>query len=358
VTCAARPATVYAGEPAHADLVVVNRAMAQSPALVVKSSRPARGTEPLLLPEVALPRLNAGEAARLVLMLDTSRRGVYELAGLEAVIEDPLGLARRSPKLGGEARLTVFPPVDNLADLIPFAGWNPRYESTRSTVSRLGSGLSSFRKYSDGDDLRLVHWKTSARVGELVVREGGEPEAPESQSTTVVLDTRRSSHTEATFEQAVYAATSVLDSGFAVGSTARLVTTIGHDVRASSDDPWQFEELLVELARVHPTRETSLETAAHAIELDNEPGVLVYVTASLDDTGVDHVLGGRGNRIIVVTGDGARGPKSHDGIPVVYAPPGVQVRPAWAAALDPGRLAEAARHVRRASRDSEPAGVA
>jgi uncharacterized protein (DUF58 family) len=283
-----------------------------------------------------VPKLDPGASARLTVNLDTSRRGVFELSGLDAFLEDPVGLASRRATVGGAARLTVFPRIEPLDDLVPFAGFNPRFETTRSTVTRLGSGQATVRRYDDGDDLRLVHWKTTARVGELMVREGGDPEAPESRSTTVVLDTRQSVHTEESFDPAVGVATSVLGSGFAVGSTARLVTTGGVDVRAAND-PWRFEELLYELATVHPGNETNVLAAVRLLEADETPGVLVIVTANnLDEDLEDLVaLHPAGNAILVLTGQSPVRPERLRGVTVVCVAPGAALRPAWAAALDP-----------------------
>jgi uncharacterized protein (DUF58 family) len=288
--------------------------------------------------DIAVPRLDPGASARLTVTLDTSRRGVFELSGLDAFLEDPVGLSSRRATVGGAARLTVFPRIEPLDDLVPFAGFNPRFETTRSTVTRLGSGLSTVRRYDEGDDLRLVHWKTTARVGELMVREGGDPEAPESRSTTVVLDTRQSVHGEESFDAAVGVATSVLGSGFAVGSTARLVTTGGIDVRAAND-PWRFEELLYELATVHPGKETNVSAAVRLVEADETPGVLVIVTADELDEDLEDIVAVHpaGNAILVLTGSTPVPPRGLRGVVVVCVSPGAALRPAWAAALDPGR---------------------
>jgi uncharacterized protein (DUF58 family) len=339
VTTRAVPMAAHVGDGARLEVVVLNRGVTRSPSVILRPSRPRRAAADLIrIADIAVPRLEPGASARLTVALDTSRRGVFELSGLDASLEDPVGLASRKSTVGGPARLTVFPRIEPLDDLVPFAGFNPRYEMTRSTVTRLSRGLSTVRRYDDGDDLRLVHWKTTARVGELMVREGGDPESPESRSTTVVLDTRQTVHSEATFEPAVAVATSVLGSGFAVGSTARLVTTGGIDVRAANE-PRDFEELLYELATVHPGKETNVRSAVDLIEDDEAPGVLVIVTANQLDEGLEDVISLHpvGHAIVVLTGGSPVAPLGLDGVHVVHVPPGAALRPAWAASLDPAR---------------------
>jgi uncharacterized protein (DUF58 family) len=339
VTARATPMAAHVGDVAQLEIVVLNRGVTRSPTVLLRPSRPRRAApDQIRIADVAVPQLEPGVSARLTVALDTSRRGVFELSGLDALLEDPVGLASRRSTVGGPARLTVFPRIDPLDDLVPFAGFNPRFELTRSTVTRLSSGLSTVRRYDDGDDLRLVHWKTTARVGELMVREGGDPESPESRSTTVVLDTRGTVHTDATFELAVGVATSVLGSGFAVGSTARLVTTGGIDVRAAND-PRHFEELLYELATVHPGKETNVRSAVQLVVGDEAPGVLVVVTAERLDEGLEDLISLHpvGHAIVVLTGLSPVPPRGLSGVHVVCVPPGAALRPAWAASLDPAK---------------------
>ena len=341
VTARATPMAAHVGDGAQLEVVVLNKGVTKSPSVILRPSRPRRAAPDLIrIADIAVPQLEPGVSARLTVALDTSHRGVFELSGLDAFLEDPVGLASHRSTVGGPARITVFPRIEPLDDLVPFAGFNPRYELTRSTVTRLSSGLATVRNYADGDDLRLVHWKTTARVGELMVREGGDPESPESRSTTVVLDTRQKVHSEASFEPAVEVATSVLGSGFAVGSTARLVTTGGIDVRAAND-PWRFEELLYELATVHPGRETNVLSAVQLVEGDEAPGVLVVVTANQLDEGLEDVLAVHpvGHAILVFTGSSPVLPRGLSGLVVVCVPPGSALRPAWATTLDPARAA-------------------
>ena len=74
------------------------------------------------------------------------------------------------------------------------------------------------REYVAGDDLRLVHWRSSARTGELVVRQD---EQPRPQATAVVLDLRRTAHAGLSLERAVSVAASVVLAGRRAGQEVR-----------------------------------------------------------------------------------------------------------------------------------------
>ncbi len=77
-----------------------------------------------------------------------------------------------------------------------------------------------------GDDLRRVHWPSTARRDELTVRQD---ERHQQGRTTVLLDVRRAVHTDVSFERAVSAAASLLVAATVRGDEVRLVATDGTD---------------------------------------------------------------------------------------------------------------------------------
>jgi uncharacterized protein (DUF58 family) len=243
----ASPQVARLGEAARLDVRVHNVSRRRSRGALLRDL-PYRGQrEPIRVGDINVSPLEAAESARILLELPTVRRGAFELPNIGLAFEDPLGLACRTRGTGAEARLVVLPLIEELPELAPSGDMTDREEASRSAAVRLRTGLSSFRLYEQGDDLRRVHWKTTARVGELMVREGGDPESPESRSVTVVLDCRRSIHTAATFETAVSAAASVIDTAASYGSAIRLITTAGVDTDIVLDEA-DVEAALTELA--------------------------------------------------------------------------------------------------------------
>jgi uncharacterized protein (DUF58 family) len=82
----------------------------------------------------------------------------------------------------------------------------------------------SLREYTHGDDIRRVHWKSTARTGTLMVRENVDNSLP---STVVVLDTRAERYEDDTFEEAVDVAASIVAASQTRGFPIRLLTTTG-----------------------------------------------------------------------------------------------------------------------------------
>jgi uncharacterized protein (DUF58 family) len=100
-----------------------------------------------------------------------------------------------------------------------------------------GEDDAATREYRYGDDLRRVHWRSTARVGELMVRR---EEQPWESRATVILDTRGFAHRgegpTASFEWAVSAAASMAVHLRRGGYKVRLVTDAGTDVDATEVD--------------------------------------------------------------------------------------------------------------------------
>jgi len=122
-----------------------------------------------------------------VARLDFDRvpRGRYRLDHGRLVCSDPLGLGRAEIPVGKTSFVTVRPHVPELQTLFTDTGtWG---DGGRRALVRRPSGLEPYgvREYLEGEPLRAVHWPTSARRGELMVREL--EDAPRD-SVAVVLD--------------------------------------------------------------------------------------------------------------------------------------------------------------------------
>ena len=122
-----------------------------------------------------MPRLDRGDRAQVTFDLPTERRGLIDAGAYEAAIADPLGLARRRARRpAGRPAVSCCPASSRSRPWCQrgSAGSGPR------APGRLRSGSSRaarcFGATQQGDDLRRVHWRTTARVGELMVREGGD----------------------------------------------------------------------------------------------------------------------------------------------------------------------------------------
>jgi hypothetical protein len=128
-----------------------------------------------------------GQGARLSYSLRPSLRGIYDIGPLDVEQKDPFGLAVGRAVSGTSQLLYVIPAV------VPLGDSGPIYVSgdgTARLIQRMATGSDDdlmTREYRTGDALRRVHWRASARHGELMVRQEEQRSYPESR---ILIDTR------------------------------------------------------------------------------------------------------------------------------------------------------------------------
>lgn len=154
-------------------------------------------------------RLPAGATLEARYEISCRRRGVYLVGPASVDISDPLGLAQAGGPVGRTDRLVVYPSVEDLDGLPSVRGHDPSQQSSRPHFApRGGEDFFTLREYQHGDDLRRVHWRSSAKRDELMIRQ---LENPWQSRSMVLLDPRASSYpTGDAFEQAVRGAASVV----------------------------------------------------------------------------------------------------------------------------------------------------
>ncbi|WP_436772196.1 DUF58 domain-containing protein [Yinghuangia sp. YIM S09857] len=117
----------------------------------------------------------------------TPHRGRITAGPLHIVAVDPFGLCRRVHRFGAEETVVVRPRTVPLP--VPASGRDPHLDGTASNaVDSAPSAFHALRAYVPGDDRRLVHWRSTARTGTLIVRQMADVSRPH---TTVLLDTEQ-----------------------------------------------------------------------------------------------------------------------------------------------------------------------
>jgi uncharacterized protein (DUF58 family) len=153
-----------------------------------------------------IPRLRRGEQGSRAYRLPTRQRGIFDVGPVEVNRADPFGLFRRTRKHGDTERIWVYPRL--LAFKTLPAGLTRHLEGPTSDTAPAGNiTFHRLRDYVVGDDLRMVHWRSSARTGSLVVKHNVDTSQP---YTVVLLDQRPDWYSADTFESAVDVAASVL----------------------------------------------------------------------------------------------------------------------------------------------------
>jgi uncharacterized protein (DUF58 family) len=208
-------------------------------------------------------------------------RGRYHFAGARAIFEDPFGLFRVESATGAQATLLVYPRLVELDRLFSEAG-GAAQEGGRLLMQRTsGFELHSVRDYAEGESLRKVHWRTTARRGRLMVKEL--EDAPHDQ-VAVLLDANRQAVVGESFDVGVRAAGSILQLHALRGRRALLTVTCAPPESCrvvSFDGEWQLARKLLASAEANGT--AALETF---LLRDSSPAAqateLVVITSALN----------------------------------------------------------------------------
>jgi uncharacterized protein (DUF58 family) len=183
-------------------------------------------------------------------VLERVRRGRYLVEEARATIEDPFGLARAEVPLAAGGSLLVYPRLVALDRLFSESGTHAQ-DGRRLLLRRpTGFDLHSVREYEEGESLRKVHWPSTARRGQLMVKEL--EDAPRDE-VAVLLDADAAAVQGDSFDVQVRAAGSILRSHAAHGRRALLAINSGRrpSARVSSLEA-DWAAALALLAEVEP----------------------------------------------------------------------------------------------------------
>lgn len=317
---------------------------------------------------LADPESRSGSGARtrterVEIPMHAATRGLVRFGPVQLVHRDPLALMAATTTHPAPATLLVLPTITPLGTMSPAIGAQPDAQ-LRSGARRMANRNDEFealREYVEGDDIRLVHWAASARVGQLVVREF---EHRSLHRTLVVVDTGvgmglgtgvgtgdsngpTSDDVDSAFEQAVSNAASVLvdlvDAGeattFIVGAQVGV-----SPVRFDIDSPSDLDRALDTLATV--ARDAVPASSSNWIEgpIGRAHGVtggdqVVVCTAGLDRDGVAALSAAASTGVDVIVLDASRSGASRSGASTSGASTSGAMR--WFAATDADQLRDA-----------------
>ncbi|MBN2622745.1 MAG: DUF58 domain-containing protein [Acidimicrobiales bacterium] len=269
------PAHVHVGHTSRVDVHVRNLRGHDTPVLRLRDA--VTGTAGA---EVLVPPLNHHEASVATYRLPTGRRGVVGVGPLRVVVTDPFGLVQAGTTAAPRVDVTVYPHVDDVRP-VPFTTSNDPMAGALhpQALGRTGDDFYALRPYVVGDDLRRIHWRSTARHDELLVRQ---QEQPWQGRTTVLLDVRRAGHVPESFERAVSAAASVVTANAARRDLVRLVTTDGADSGFGSGSA-HTRALLEHLAVVESTGGASLRGTIDLVRRDGQGALVVVVGQTVPD---------------------------------------------------------------------------
>lgn len=179
---------------------------------------------------ISLPRSDSDGAAEAQYAIPTVRRGVVTVGPLEVRRTALAGLARSAATVAETVAVRVLPRVLPVRGLP--SGIRRGQAEADERAERGGTDLVALREYLPGDDLRRLHWATSARRGTLMVREDADPV---TAHLTLLLDDRAASYPGDGFEDAVEVAASLAVAAARDGHPVRLLTVGGRWDRQIAD---------------------------------------------------------------------------------------------------------------------------
>lgn len=198
------PNLVHEGDRAAVDVVITNRSRRRLTNASFADEVGALGRAVFEAGAIA-----SGQAADAEYQILCRPRGVYPVGPVTATVTDPLRLARTSASVDAIDRLIVYPEVEDLIGFPMTRGRDPAMQASRPEFSRRGGeDFYTLREYVQGDDLRRVHWPSSAKRDELMIRQ---LETPWQSRALLILDVRMQAYeSHECFEKAVRGAASMV----------------------------------------------------------------------------------------------------------------------------------------------------
>jgi uncharacterized protein (DUF58 family) len=271
-----QPARLQVGGTGRIELDITNTGRRTTPLLLVSDGfDDGRRAARFLVAPVA-----PGATVRAAYRIPTTRRGRFRLGPLVAAVTDPFGIAQREWPVAATADVVVCPRVHPI--VAPGAGSGRRpgpdpAASVRGLVHDERGEFRTLRDYEVGDELRRVHWRSTARTGRLVVRQD---EAPWLPRVSVVLDVRTDGYDERSFEVAVEAAASIATALRRERRPTTLLTGAGLSLTGTGADA--PHALLEQLATLEPGGPDRFEHVLARLRHRSDSGLVLAIVGRLD----------------------------------------------------------------------------
>jgi uncharacterized protein (DUF58 family) len=247
-----------------------------------------------------------GEFRQISYFLNPVKRGVYCIDTVHIIAADPLGFATYNINIPYVSEMLVYPSIVTLRrpflDESAAQGWRGlELGRTRSS----GLDFHGIRAYQPGDEVRRIHWATTARTGKLTVVESAQGSALDA---VIALDLFKDVYRDleegpaGAIETAIKIAAAICADLLQRSQTVHLICCVGDEIKdVFAENSVSIPAILEALARAEPT---ATRPIAHVISerLDDfaAGATLVYITPDTGSaalSGVAEELEARGARI-------------------------------------------------------------
>jgi uncharacterized protein (DUF58 family) len=227
-------------------------------------------------------------------------RGRFSTGPLMVRTTDPFGLVTLDRQFVATSEVMVTPQVVPLPQMRATGGAGSAGEARPHRIGVVGQDDALVREYHQGDDVRRVHWRSTARRGELMVRREEQSWDP---SASILLDTRARAHAghgmNSSLEWAVSAAASIavhfLDDGFGIEiyeaeGPLHISGSMGQHSSASQ------QLVISRLTDVRPRLTSTMHYAVEAATIDRAGQLVVAIMGRMDAEDAQSLLRVRRNR--------------------------------------------------------------
>jgi hypothetical protein len=202
-----QPVRVEVGQTAQVTLTLENPGRVPTGLMLLEDQVPyILGSRPRFVIDQLRPRWSRS----MSYPVRSEVRGRYAIGPLTVRLSDPFGFVELTRSFSTRASLVVTPAVVPLPPLMLSGDWSGTGDNRPRAFAAAGTEDVTVREYRLGDDLRRIHWLSSARVDDLMVRR---EEQPHQSRATLLLDARavahRGSGPASSFEYAVSAVASI-----------------------------------------------------------------------------------------------------------------------------------------------------
>ncbi len=213
------PERARPGQPVAVSLTLENRGRGAAPLMLFEDRLPSGLGG---LSRFALKGVEAGGHRTTEYSVKPAKRGLYKVGPLQMSFVDPFGLAEVRSEAAGTALFLVHPPVERLT--LPRDMGEQRSlasSALRQPTGAQGEEFYTLREYVEGDDLRKIHWASTAKRRKYMIRQ---EETPWHTRATVLVDDRAAPYQGAygSFERAIEGAASLADLYHRAGYSLRL----------------------------------------------------------------------------------------------------------------------------------------
>jgi uncharacterized protein (DUF58 family) len=268
------PPRVAPGQPAKVSIRLENVSRISTGLLLAEETIPySLGARPRYL----LNGIERGGSREVSYPLRSDLRGKFMVGPMRVRIADVFGLVELTANFATRNTLTVTPKIVPLISSSTTGSWSNDGDGRTRMTAAAGEDDVIPRAYRDGDELRRVHWRSTARYGELMVRR---EEQRWQDRAVIILDSRRSAHAgtgpSSSFEFAVSAAASIGVHLARSGLDGHLVTDAG-----PMAGPAMFEDVLLDALSVITTSRNHDFARTTAALSTIEGGLLVLIAGRL-----------------------------------------------------------------------------